>query len=84
MLVILSISRRGSAIARWIETAITVVGFAFGAWGLITGIIRLEDITSVSWALQAVAIFEMALLWSPAMSKWIRKTGSVPVLRTTT
>ena len=72
--IILSISRRGSSIARWIFTALYAIGFLVGAYGLATNIIALADFTPASWVLNAASVAQLWLVWSADTSRWLAST----------
>lgn len=69
--IIISISRRRSSIARWIFTAIYVLGYFKGAYDLAADNFGLADIASEEWALAVATIVQLWLVWSPGTSRWL-------------
>ena len=68
---VLLVSRRRSRIARWIFTAITAAGFALLVYFHSTGAVDVGTVAWSGWALAAGALVQIALLWSPPMSRWL-------------
>lgn len=68
---VLLVSRRRSRIARWIFTALTAAGVALLVYFASSRTVNFGTVGWSGWALTAAALVQMALLWSPPMSRWI-------------
>jgi hypothetical protein len=69
--IILSITRRGSRLARWIFTAMYALGACLIAYFVISGLLPLRSMSLAGWVMTIGGMAELGLLWSPAMSQWI-------------
>jgi hypothetical protein len=72
---VLSVTRRKSNLARWLFSAFYGAGFLIIITLFAIGQMRLWDFEWTGWVLSVANVVQIALLWSPATSKWVASKG---------
>ncbi len=71
LVLIMSVTRSGSATARWIFSVLCALQLAMAFYLFARGSMPPLDVASAAWIMAGAAMLQLALLWSPAMSHWI-------------
>lgn len=75
---VLAISRGRSRVARWAFTLLYAAGFAFMIYAFSNGLLRPSSVTWLAWLMWCASVLQLALLWSPATTLWLRHSRFLP------
>ena len=71
LFLILSVTRNGKAVARWVFSALYALGLMLTLYLFARGLMPPLDAMSTGWIMTGASLVQFALLWSPPMSRWI-------------
>lgn len=74
---VLAVSRGRSRVARWVFTLVYALGFALMIYWLSSGLLLFASVTWPIWLIWGGSALQLALLWNPATSLWLRQSRSV-------